>query len=377
MDLLQLNRATLARQMLLRRERVTVNDALGRVLALQAQDPAAPYVALWSRIEGFDPVELDRAFATAAVVKATLLRITLHAVRASDHELLHVAMQPTLRAARLRDKRFASTGLDADEADALVPDLLAFASEPRANADVEAWLDGRLDVDPKWVWWALRHYAPLRHAPADEPWTFGARPRYLAAAEGPRSQDPADTLPALAWLLRRYVAAFGPASVADMGRFALVQRGRVRQALALLDGELVELDGDDGRTLLDLPDAPRPAADTPAPPRLLAMWDSVLLAHDDRRRIIADEHRPLVVRRNGDTLPTLLVDGRVAGIWRATEAGVEATVFHPLADRDWAGLATEAASVRALLAARDPHPWSRYHRWWDRLPSGLETRLLA
>ncbi|HET7703214.1 MAG TPA: crosslink repair DNA glycosylase YcaQ family protein, partial [Candidatus Limnocylindrales bacterium] len=161
----QLNRATLARQLLLERVRLPAVEAVRRIVALQAQEAASPYLALWNRVERFDPAELDRAFVEQTVVKATLMRITLHAVHVCDYPLLHSAMQPTLRAARLGDRRFRATGLSSADADALIPEVSAFAARPRSNAEVEAWLDERLGPTPKpGVWWALRQYGPFVHA---------------------------------------------------------------------------------------------------------------------------------------------------------------------------------------------------------------------
>ncbi|HEX5164665.1 MAG TPA: crosslink repair DNA glycosylase YcaQ family protein, partial [Thermomicrobiales bacterium] len=128
--------------------------------------------------------------------------------------------------------------------------------------------------------------------------------------------------------------------------------------------------------LYDIPGAARPDEDMPAPPRLLGMWDSVLLAYADRSRIIPTEYRKLVIRVNGDTLPALLVDGYVAGIWRAVDGGIEATAFHPLSNDVWAQLGNEARALLALLADRDPQVYRRYHHWWGKLPAG-ETRLLS
>jgi hypothetical protein len=362
----QLNRATLARQQLLRRRRSGVVEAVRGIVAIQAQDAASPYIALWNRISGFRPRDLDAAFAAHAIVKATLMRITLHAVVVEDHHAFLDAMQPTLRAARLNDRRFTRTGLSADEADALVPEVLAFASQPRTNADVEAWLDERIGASPKpGVWWAMRQYGPFVHAPTGGPWSFGTRPAYVAAPTS--ATDPALGDP-LQWLVRRYLAGFGPASVLDVAQFGLIHRPRVRAALEALAPELDVLEGPDGVTLYDLPDAPRPRADAAAPPRLLPMWDSVLLAHADRGRVIAPEHRPLVIRRNGDVLPTVLVDGFVAGVWRPAAGGIEVTAFEPLSADAWTGVADEARELLALLAERDPAPYSRYGRWWATLP---------
>jgi hypothetical protein len=161
----ELNRATLGRQLLLRREALDISDAVRRVVALQAQLPASPYLALWNRLTAFDPADLDAAFAGYTLVRATLMRLTLHVVHAGDYPAMHQAMQPTLRGPRLGDRRFTTSGLSAADADALVPDLLAFTARPRTAAEAEAWLGARLTVPGKGVWWALRSFAPLLQAP--------------------------------------------------------------------------------------------------------------------------------------------------------------------------------------------------------------------
>ena len=369
-----LNRATLARQLLLRRRRLGVVEAVHRVVALQAQSPASPYLALWNRLRPFDPEALDRAFATYAIVKATQMRSTLHAVDAADYPAFHEAMQPSLRAARLDDTRFTVAGLSVEEADALVPSLLAYASEPRSNADVEAWLDERLGVQPRrGVWWALRRYAPFVLAPTGGPWSFGQAPAYLAARDLRR---PGDVAASLRHLIVRYLEGFGPATVADIGQFAMVTRGRVREAVQALGDALVEHEGPDGAVLLDVPDGELPREGTPAPPRLMAMWDSTLLAYADRARIIPTDLRRHVIRINGDVLPTILVDGYVAGVWRPVEDGIEVTALHPITKDAWAGLDTEARPLRAFLADREPGVYRRYGHWWARLPDG-ECRVLG
>ncbi|MGH3432771.1 MAG: DNA glycosylase AlkZ-like family protein, partial [Thermocrispum sp.] len=268
----ELNRATLARQLLLGRERLDVVDAVRRAVALQAQQPESPYLAQANRLDGFDPATLDAAFAQFAVVKATLMRITLHAVHAADREVFLVAMLPTLRAARL-DARFSSSGLRPEDADALVPGLLEFAATARSTAEVQQWLAGRLGPEPHpAVWRALRSFAPLVHQPTGGPWSFGQRPSYVTASGAPDA-SPDACAEALQVLVRRYLEGFGPASIADVAQFATVQRGRVRAAVQGLGGTVREIRGPDGSTLYDVPGGPIPAADTPAPPRLMAMWD--------------------------------------------------------------------------------------------------------
>ena len=369
----QLNRATLARQLLLNRESIDVVDAIHRVVALQAQEPASPYVALWNRIEDFDAADLDAAFANQAIVKAQLMRITLHAVAATDYPAFHEAMQPTLRGARLHDGRFRREGVAIADVEALVPDLLAFTATPRSNQDVERWLEQRFGAPKPRVWWAMRQYGPFVHAVTGPPWSFGPRPRYVGARIQAR---PEDTAASVRWLVRRYLAGFGPATMQDIAQFGTILRPPVKAALASLGDELVRHDGPDGATLYDVPEGHLPPEETPAPPRLLPMWDSVLLAYKDRSRVMPAAHRTLVMRNNGDVLPTLLVDGHVAGIWRLVEDGVEATAFHALADDAWEGLETEARALSAFLADRDPTIYrGRFAHWWGKLPDA-EVRIL-
>jgi hypothetical protein len=346
-----------------------VAEAVRRVVAVQGQQAASPYVALWNRVQDFDPQELDEAFADRSVVKATLMRITLHAVHGEDYPAFRDAVEPTLRAAGLND-RFQASGLTVEDADELVPELVNFAKNPRTVPEIAGWLEERLGVPahPGAVR-GLRMYSPLLHSPTGGPWSFGHRPSYFAAP--PTQGAPADGLKVL---VRRYLEGFGPASVADVAQFAMVPRARAKVAVQAL--ELEELKGPDGTVLYDIPNSDRPDEDTPAPPRLMAMWDSVLLAYSDRSRVIPPEYRKVVTRINGDVLPTLLVDGYVAGVWRAVDGGIEATAFHPLDDDTWEGLAAEARSLTELLRQREQQVYSRYNNWWKKLPSG-DVRVLA
>ena len=363
-----LNRTTLARQLLLQREPVSVVDALRRVVALQAQEPASPYLALWNRMAGFDAAELDRAFAAQAVVKGTSMRGTLHAALPEDHWRFHEAMQPTLQASRLNDERFKRVGLTAAEVDALLPEVLAYLGEPRTNADMDAWFERRLGVlEPPGPWWAIRSYAPVVHGPTGGPWSFGPRPAHVAARNRDGRAD-ADT--SLQHLVRRYLEGFGPASVADVARFSSIPRVRVRAAIDDLGDSVVHVPGPAKEPLFDVAGGPLTLEEAPAPPRLLGMWDEVLLAYADRSRIVPEPYRREIIRVNGDLLPTLLVDGYVAGVWRAVDDGIEAMAFHPLEDEAWGGLEAEARTLLAFLEPRDPLVFRRYGHWWTKLPEG-------
>lgn len=368
----RLNRATLARQLLLRREALSVTEAVRRVVALQAQEPASPYLALWNRLVGLDPADVDRAFASYEVVKASLFRVTLHAVTADDYPGVHEAMQRTLRAARLDDQRFTREGVTVADVEALVPDLLEFTATPRTNQDVEGWIEERFGVPKPRVWWALRHFGPFVHAGTGASWTFGPRPSYLAA---PRQDRPGDVEASTRWLVRRYLEGFGPATVQDIAQFSTIYRPPVHDALRSMDGELEQYEGPGG-VLYDVPAGVVPPEDTPAPPRLMPMWDSALLGYADRSRLIPAVHRKVVIRANGDVLPTLLVDGYAAGVWRPVDRGIEATAFARLSDDAWSGLHAEARDLLPLLADRDPAVYGRYGRWWTGLPA-VEVRVLG
>jgi hypothetical protein len=372
----QLNRATLQRQLLLERERLDVAAAVHRIVAMQAQEAASPYVALWNRLADFDPADLDAAFASHAVVRASLMRITLHAVHRDDYPAFHNAMVASLRRSRLHDMRFKVSGLSIAEMDEILPDLLKFTAKPRTKAEIEERLatlvTERLHKQPhERVWWAFRTFAPLMHVPTGGPWSFTTKSSYTT---GRTSRQ--DRLRSIQQLALRYLSAFGPASALDVAQFTLLQRPVAREALQALGNRVRRVEGPDGAELFDVPDGTCPPADTPAQPRLMAMWDSVLLAHADRGRIVPAEYKPAVTRKNGDVLPTLLVDGYVAGVWRPLDGGIEATAFRWLTDEDWAGLATEAKAMVALLSDRQPDVYRRYARWWAELPAA-EVRLLT
>src|SRR5215471_3969263 len=241
----ELNRAALARQLLLERSPLSVADGVRAVVALQAQQPASPYVALWNRLADFDPAELDAAFGGHRVVRATLMRVTMHGVGVADHQAFREAMEPTLRASRLGDPRFTASGLTLAEADVLTGGLLDFADQPRTAAECDAWLARQLGAPmPPLACRLLRQYAPLWHVPTDGPWSFGTR-AYVAARPRPVLADPDVSGLALQTLIRRYLEGFGPASIADMGRFALVQRARVKAAVQALGGALSRWEGPD------------------------------------------------------------------------------------------------------------------------------------
>ena len=171
--------------------------------------------------------------------------------------------------------------------------------------------------------------------------------------------------------MRRYLTAFGPATVADLSQFTILKRSALREVVESM-ADVVTVAGADGAQLVDVHGVgPRPEAEMARlPPRLLGMWDSVLLAYADRSRVIPDEHRPHVIRRNGDVLPTVLVEGLVRGVWRASTHAIEVRALEPLANATLVSLDAEARDLRRFLSDREPAVFSRFGHWWDRLPDG-------
>lgn len=368
----QLNRATLRRQLLLERSPLGAAEAVRRIGAIQAQEPASPYLALWSRLADFDPGDLDEALAGRRVVRASLMRMTLHLVHAEDYPSFHEAMVASLRASRLFDRRFTGTGVPIAEVDRVLPEVLDFTAVPRTGEEVAELLRPGFGEHAKWVWWALRTFAPLHRSPTGGAWSFGPSVAFVAAGTRPVvAGEPA----AVGSLVRRYLEAFGPATVADVARFTLLRRPVITQALRELDQQLRQLDGPTHVPLYDVAGAQLPDPDIPAPPRLLPMWDSVLLAHAGSR-ILPGEHRAHVIRRNGDVLPTVLLDGQVAGVWRPAEGGIEVTAFRRLDGDTWTALAAEARSLVGFLAGRDPGVYRRSWHWWEKGIPAAQVRLL-
>ncbi|MCD9873579.1 winged helix DNA-binding domain-containing protein [Streptomyces guryensis] len=361
----QLALATLDRQLLLERQRLDVTETVRRICALQAQTPASPYLALWNRVQDFAPEDLDAAFTDRRIVKATLMRLTLHAVHAEDYAPYRSAMLSTLRASRLYDRRFTATGLSPTDADALLHELAGFLEQPRTGAEVEDHVKGTFGEHAHRVWWALRTYAPVHHVPTGGPWSFTTPNSYRVSPTAP-GPVPAESDAGVQRLLLSYLRAFGPASARDFARFTLLTSPVITEALHKLGDRVVPVAGPGRAALFDLVDATLPAEDTPAPARLLPMWDSTLLAHVVPGRVMPEEYRPLVVRRNGDVLPCLLVDGQVAGVWRAVGGGLELTTFRKLDKAAWQGLTEEAQRLSAFLVNRDPSVYRRYGHWWDK-----------
>jgi hypothetical protein len=326
----ELNRALLARQLLLRRASLSVPRAIERVGALQAQWPPSPYVALWSRLRHFRREDLMRHVERRRVVKATLMRTTLHLVTAADY-LAYAGIFLRRRIAQV-EARLAKYDSTAD-VDWLAAELLAHTTEQPLSRPELLDLLGRpkLLVDDRMPWLAwhlLTAKAGLVHTPPSSVWRKHTSGNRFVPATVCLGAPGGDGEAAALHLVRRYLAAFGPATRADAAQWTGLPVSELAPALATLP--LRRFRDESGRELFDLPRAPLPSAETVAPVRFLPMWDSSLLAHDDRSRILAEPFRNAVIKRNGDILQAFLVDGFVAGTWSIEDDRIALEPFEPL-----------------------------------------------
>lgn len=327
LTLRELNRATLARQLLLERRKLTPVQAIERVAGLQAQYAPAPYVGLWTRVADFRREQLERALRARRIVRAVLMRGTIHLVSLADYAtFLSAVGDPPWFGARTPD-------LGEDVYDAVG----AFGREPRTRTEIAAFVDRPIeDLE----WYALRTRARLVHAPESGLWRPEGKTRYMTL---PHEQP--EPTEARAQLVGRYLAAFGPATRADISEWSGLRMADLEPVLAALCPRYRD---ERGRELYDVPRAPIPPADAPAPVRFLPRFDNLVLSHKDRTRIIADEHRPLVID-GGWVKSTILVDGFVAGTWEVEKGRVVPELLTRVSQAARRDVDDEAARLEAWL----------------------------
>jgi hypothetical protein len=339
-----LNRALLERQLLLQRHDMSATDALERLVGLQAQNPNAPYVGLWSRILDFDPDELAELISARKVVRIALMRWTLHAVSARDC----LALRPVLQ--RVMERRMQAcfgrhlAGVELAQLVERGRELVE--QQPRSLGDVGQLLAAEWPGhEPRVLAHALTALAPLVHVPPRGIWGRNGRAVQTTAQRWlgrplERDTDPDE-------LIVRYLAAFGPATVADIRTWSGLSG--VRLAVDRLRPRLRSFRDEQGHELLDIPDGPLPDPDTPAPPRFLPDYDNAVLAHADRTRIVADPGR-----RRMAMPKTFLVDGFVGGTWRLIRGrGIHALEISPwgvIAREDRIALAEEGIRLLTFIA---------------------------
>ncbi len=332
-----LGRATLARQLLLEREAVDVADAVGRLCALQAQEAKPPFVALWSRVEGFEAADLIDALAAKTVVRGTLMRGTVHLARSEDF----MRWQPPLAPLGVEGlRKVVGARLEGADIDAAIDDvrrLFADAAELSAD-DVRDWIgEHRPSEDTRAVARVALYSLPLVRVPDGGRWGFTPKSKFTDSqhwlGREPRANAPS--------LIRAYLAAFGPATVRDAQQF--LGGGDWQDVFDDLELERF------GKHY-DLPDAPRPSEDVDAPVRFLPDFDSLMLAHADRSRVIADAHRKELTTKNLRVRAVVLVDGMVAGFWKLAGKKVVVEPVRKLLKREQAAVDEEAARLASFAA---------------------------
>ena len=309
----ELTAALAARQLLLERERLSPAEAIRRLTPLQGQHPPAPYIALAARLEGFTREALEADIEARAVVKSTIMRLTLHLAHADDYP----AYAELSRQFWLRKWRTTYPQLDEEK---VAAELGAWLAEPRTNTEIRERVrgyDGVADDQFAPIWFARVLLPVVQLPPAG---FYGDTRRNTAFVMDPRPRP--DRVDAAAHVIRGYLAAFGPAQKRDVAAWAGSAQADFADAWERI--ETVAYRDEEGRKLLDLPGQPLPPADTALPPRLLGHWDQALLAYQDRERIIPPEVAPLKLTLSGS--PTVTVDGRVAASWNYRREGDDVTV---------------------------------------------------
>ena len=350
-----LNRALLARQMLLERDGRSVADAVRDLYGLQAQAPWSPYTALWSRLAGFDPHELGAMLTDRRAVRIVVMRGTVHLLTADDALTLR-ALHAEYLARNLRTSQWQSglAGLDLAVVEAAARALVEEAPRPFGELG-DLLADRWPDRDAAALSQVARSGVPLVQVPPRAVW--GRSGRVTVTTLEHWVGRPLDTTVTLDDMVLRYLAVYGPASVMDVQAWSGLTR--LREVTDRLGERVVRFSSEAGRELLDLPDAPRPDADTPAPVRFLPDFDNVSLSHADRTRLVDDHVRKRLVRPNGISPGTVLVDGRVEAEWSIDRAGGRATLvvspFRTLTAAETSGVSDEGAELLRFLAGGDDH----------------------
>ena len=336
-----LNRTLLGRQLLLERVTRPAAAVVEQLVGLQAQEPGDPYVALWTRIAGFDPQELSALLETRAAVRCQAMRATIHLFTARDA----LSLQPLTAALRTRVLRtnFGRALGGADVAEVAAAGLELLEEAPRTRAQLAAALGPRWpDADPKALAHAVTFATDLVQVPPRGLWrgrgqaTWAPTAGWLAGVEAPP--------PSVEDAVRRYLAAFGPATAADVRTWCGITG--LRAVLEGLRPQLRTFRDEAGRELLDVPDGLFCDPDTPAPPRFLPSFDNVTLSHADRDRVLAG-HTPALEAPAGGWKGTLLVDGFHRATWSAAEQDGRVTVTV----EDFAGRPTDPGGTRAAVEA--------------------------
>jgi hypothetical protein len=346
LDRRDLNRALLERQLLLRPHQASALEAMEHLVGLQAQAPGPPYVGLWTRLADFRPSELSRMILDRLAVRVALMRNTVHLVTAEDCLKLRPLVQPIIGRNLYTGNAQRAAVEEIDAAELVAAGRALLEERPLTARELGGLLRERWpDQDPAALARAIRGLVPLVQVP----------PRGVWGEKGPAAHTTVeawlgqqlDSDPSPDQLVMRYLGAFGPASVKDAQTWSGLSR--LREVFERLRPRLRTFRDQGGTELFDLPQAPRPDPETPAPGRFVAAFDNLILSHADRTRVIATEHRKAIASKNGMVPATFLVDGFVSGTWKVTRDRRETTLriepFEPLTRHNREALAEEGGRL--------------------------------
>ncbi|MEP6506655.1 MAG: winged helix DNA-binding domain-containing protein [Gemmatimonadales bacterium] len=344
-----LNRALLARQMLLRRKKISALKAVEHLVGMQSQLPNSPYVGLWSRLVEFDQSDLADLYRARKVVRLAMMRSTIHLVSAADCLALRPVVQPVIERGFMGVfSKFLAVD---DHAEIEAAGRMFVEERPATFSELSRQLNGK---------WPDRHGEAMAHAIRTRVALVQVTPRGIWGETSQASHSsaehwlgqPLNKESSVATLVVRYLAAFGPATIIDAQSWSGLSR--LAPVFEELRPSLSTFHDDRDRELFDIPDAPRPSSSTKAPVRFLPEFDNVLLAYKDRRRIVADAYKSLVYPNNGMIQPTVLVDGFVEGKWKIDANDKKATLsietFRRLNKTELASIEEEAETLLEFAA---------------------------
>ena len=340
-----LNRALLERQHLLRRRKASAAEEIEHLVGMQAQVPNSPYVGLWTRLEGFQPSELADLISKRRAVRLGLMRNTIHLVTARDCLALYPLFPATLERT-LKTSPFGRNLVGVDMSAVVAEARVLLQDKPRTFSELGLLLRQHWpDRDPTSLAYVIRHLVPIVQVPPRGIWGKSGQPTWTSAEHW--LGRPPVAKPSLEKLVRRYLAAFGPASVADITAWSGLTG--LRDIVERLRPRLRTFHDGRGRELFDVPDGPLPDADTPAPPRFLPEYDNLLIGHADRTRVIDYAYRYVIFTG------TLLVDGFVQATWTIKQGRDAATLtiepLRRLSKTDRSAVAEEGERLLAFAAS--------------------------
>jgi len=350
LTLRELNRTLLARQLLLARVSLSPVAAIERLIGLQGQVANAPYIGLWTRLRGFQHDDLSRAIEQRKVVKATVMRATLHLFSATDYLRFRRVLQPPLSRSLTSVSTNRMAGIDIEQVAAEA--RVHMEEQPRTFAELRDLLvASHPGADERMLGYSVRMHLPTLHAYPGGVWDNNKEAAQVVAEDwlGQPLDAGEDALPEL---IRRYLVAFGPATVADFQKWSGLQG--MRSTFEQLRPVLRTFRTEQGKELFDLPDGLLAAADRPVPVIFTADYDNIVLAHEDRSRIVAREYHARVFNPATRVWATFLVDGFVAGIWKVERkkklATLTLTPFAPLSPAVQAALSEEGERLVRFAA---------------------------